>query len=666
MVLVTTLAAMHNSRPRIAEQSLASNGIHQIPSKPDRGQDDQYQVGPNDRTRLTNGYRHVSPALAAPGGPGVAGGSPFDHVIKTRQSSLASASMSALPTQRSQPEVVMVNGFIVHSKPTHHHSRSRRVGHSQNGYIVEALDVNGKDFHPSTNGLKSFSCSQISQDRISRNPSSNILSSSSSSYLATASTGGGDHDKPLHHGSFIDHSFSHLDGARSGLARVQQSKSVPNGLKELCASSPADRDPANSGSEPQGSPGEGYPSMSSIDTWSPNYVQMSFFLKNRDATAAQQRQEPNQTLVDAARLDRTNATSGHRFLDKRVVGNNIGGRDRSDDTRRFGSMQCLHAASETFKTTTLKSASSNCFRDSSSRPMTAHHSGRSSTGTNDYMESRAIPHATMPRRGSDQQLRRTVSYEQRGLEAKPSVMRTSSDGEVESEYVTLDHRYAPIMTASRLCRVTEGAVPPLDLTPPHPVLPARSPLTPHPTMPTSVATNHGAVSPDVAMHSPTNSLIRPSRSMQSLKTNPTPDSRVSLQHKRRANNPGTLRVVAETIGSVFYSPRSSGSSSRGSGSPRSISSLGGTPTFYPGGIATSSFRGGGVASRDKAGLPSRMTRSKSLPDLQVPDNEMSSNYSDDEDGDDFGFLSYPVSFTSTAMNKVKSPSPGTRILPKRW
>lgn len=68
-----------------------------------------------------------------------------------------------------------------------------------------------------------------------------------------------------------------------------------------------------------------------------------------------------------------------------------------------------------------------------------------------------------------------------------------------------------------------------------------------------------------------------------------------------------------------------------------------------------------------------LKRCKSLPDLQDNGDLASgpnSNYSDDEDGDDFGFLSYPISFSSScpsaAMNKAKSPSPGTRIFPKRW
>ena len=62
-------------------------------------------------------------------------------------------------------------------------------------------------------------------------------------------------------------------------------------------------------------------------------------------------------------------------------------------------------------------------------------------------------------------------------------------------------------------------------------------------------------------------------------------------------------------------------------------------------------------------------RSRSLPDLQIDIGGSSCNFSDDEDGDDFGFLSYPFlpsCFTTAAMQKAKSPSPGHKILPKRW
>ena len=83
--------------------------------------------------------------------------------------------------------------------------------------------------------------------------------------------------------------------------------------------------------------------------------------------------------------------------------------------------------------------------------------------------------------------------------------------------------------------------------------------------------------------------------------------------------------------------------------------------------------------------PNRLRlRSKSLSDLRQ-DNDATANgsgasgcYSDDEDGDDFGFLSHPlhagtvsvVSRASAAMHKAKSASgtssPSHRLLPRRW
>ncbi|XP_046369426.2 rho GTPase-activating protein 6-like isoform X1 [Haliotis rufescens] len=74
----------------------------------------------------------------------------------------------------------------------------------------------------------------------------------------------------------------------------------------------------------------------------------------------------------------------------------------------------------------------------------------------------------------------------------------------------------------------------------------------------------------------------------------------------------------------------------------------------------------------------RRKRSRSLPDLQADGTENVSCYSDDEDGDDFGFRNSPYSSAasncspspstaSPGMLKAKSPSPGRRkILPKRW
>ena len=102
-----------------------------------------------------------------------------------------------------------------------------------------------------------------------------------------------------------------------------------------------------------------------------------------------------------------------------------------------------------------------------------------------------------------------------------------------------------------------------------------------------------------------------------------------------------------------------------------------------------SVRGPRSSSRDSSSKhkehPNRLRlRSKSLSDLRQ-DNDATANgsgasgcYSDDEDGDDFGFLSHPlhagtvsvVSRASAAMHKAKSASgtssPSHRLLPRRW
>ena len=73
-----------------------------------------------------------------------------------------------------------------------------------------------------------------------------------------------------------------------------------------------------------------------------------------------------------------------------------------------------------------------------------------------------------------------------------------------------------------------------------------------------------------------------------------------------------------------------------------------------------------------SGNSKQRKRSKSLGELQLfgenNENELDSDenvYDSDEDGDDFGFKSYPF-VHSSAMHKGKPPSSHHRILPKRW
>ena len=104
-----------------------------------------------------------------------------------------------------------------------------------------------------------------------------------------------------------------------------------------------------------------------------------------------------------------------------------------------------------------------------------------------------------------------------------------------------------------------------------------------------------------------------------------------------------------------------------------------------------SHTAGGIRSSSRSSSskhkehPNRLRlRSKSLSDLRLDNDATASNgasgcYSDDEDGDDFGFLSHPshagtgsavVSRAPTAMHKAKSAggtsSPSHRLLPRRW
>ncbi|RUS87255.1 hypothetical protein EGW08_005007 [Elysia chlorotica] len=170
------------------------------------------------------------------------------------------------------------------------------------------------------------------------------------------------------------------------------------------------------------------------------------------------------------------------------------------------------------------------------------------------------------------------------------------------------------------------------------------------------------------------------------------NNRKSLSTKKKYG-PGPLRAMAESLGSVFTNKASSDteSPSRQSSIDTPLSSFDlSSPTSPISPLAMSvnygtMLRSGSSRTKDQTQPQSgRMTRSKSLPDLQKDAKDASDakddsgsgdnaakNYSDDEDGDEFGFLSYPISFSSSCasavMNKAKSsPSPGARIFPKRW
>lgn len=66
-----------------------------------------------------------------------------------------------------------------------------------------------------------------------------------------------------------------------------------------------------------------------------------------------------------------------------------------------------------------------------------------------------------------------------------------------------------------------------------------------------------------------------------------------------------------------------------------------------------------------SGKQRQRKRSKSLGELQLFGENNENELDSDEDGDDFGFKSYPF-VHSSAMHKAKAPSPHHRILPKRW
>ncbi|GFO30771.1 hypothetical protein PoB_005727600 [Plakobranchus ocellatus] len=338
------------------------------------------------------------------------------------------------------------------------------------------------------------------------------------------------------------------------------------------------------------------------------------------------------------------------------------------------------------------------------------------------------PYSTLPRKGSHgQYLRRTVSHDPRvgevRVDSTPAVVRTASDGEIESEYVTLDRTYIP-SSSSRLCRVIED-VPTTQPSKPNFSKQSLSPPLHSPsslehsghvnsissTRPKSYSRNKASRDSESSESNgdiPTNPIARESNlvnssnslnnSMSSGQLRANAEDQKSTSVKKRYG-PGPLKAMAETLGSVFFTNRASsdaGGSSRQSSGESSLSPFESNNSYLSSPASpisplamslnySSMQRSGSSRSKVDRQPPQtgRMTRSKSLPDLQkdVDGNEDQSanaltNYSDDEDGDEFGFLSYPISFsssfsssscTSTVMNKAKSsPSPGTRIFPKRW
>ena len=66
-----------------------------------------------------------------------------------------------------------------------------------------------------------------------------------------------------------------------------------------------------------------------------------------------------------------------------------------------------------------------------------------------------------------------------------------------------------------------------------------------------------------------------------------------------------------------------------------------------------------------SGNQKQRKRSKSLGEVQLFGEENENELDSDQDGDDFGFKSYPF-VHSSAMHKAKAPSSHHRILPKRW
>ena len=329
-------------------------------------------------------------------------------------------------------------------------------------------------------------------------------------------------------------------------------------------------------------------------------------------------------------------------------------------------------------------------------------------------------YSTLPRKGSHgQYLRRTLSHDPRAgevtVKTSSVVVRTVSDSEIESDYVTLDRSYVPSSTA-RLCRVIEDI--------PHSSHRSQTPpiktlLSPSSHSSSSKGLGHvdnfssskhvkrsrrkilhgsesgesnGDASPtttNTVNLSPNlvNSTNSSNNSMHTGQLKTSTDDRRSFSTKKKYG-PGPLRAMAESLGSVFTHKASSDSESpsRQSSSDTPLSPFDlSSPSSPISPLAMSTNystmqRSGSSRTKEHAQHQiGRMTRSKSLPDLQkdVGDAKEDSsdnagkNYSDDEDGDEFGFLSYPISFSSSCasavMNKAKSsPSPGARIFPKRW
>ncbi|KAH9492630.1 hypothetical protein Btru_024120 [Bulinus truncatus] len=555
---------------------------------------------------------------------------PMPHTLK-------SASTSSVVASR--PDMMMVNGFIVHSKPTTAHRAARHNDLHHNGEVIVGNHSSDTFLR---NSLKSASFTHFPTHTLHQEmPTLLDLTQHKAKAVYISPTcpdrlNYSDQKDSTDYGTLRPHSKGHS-------VKVSSTNVISSDYQSQEMIS-------DSGTRSQHRTLDSQSNYVYQNTRSPNYTSANYLPNDAEKIGSSILQRPRGQFDSKIHVSNSGTGSAAHggmvpskgaLVYKGLAPRNNANQERLDYGTRFSSMQCLHERTNTYKPN-LKSVSSYSIRDDHQSPI-AHHSGRASTGTNDYLQNGTLS-STLQRRGSDQ-LRRAVSYEQSGLEPKPYISRTSSDGEIESDYVTLDRRYLPFQSP-RLSRVTEGVAP-------------SSPLTDSNTAQIDSSTHASNLDPinsNVVVHANFNP-IRSSKSMNTIRTTNTPDSGSDSYQKRKINT-GALRVVAETIGSVFHSPRSSGSSSKGSGSPRSINSFGGAPM---------TFGAVNVTNGDKN--PKRMTRSKSLSDLRAPDGL--THYSDDEDGDDFGFLSYPISFTSpssasAAMNKAKSPSPGNRIFPKRW
>lgn len=213
-----------------------------------------------------------------------------------------------------------------------------------------------------------------------------------------------------------------------------------------------------------------------------------------------------------------------------------------------------------------------------------------------------------------------------------------SDG--EEEYVTLDYNYNPRGSAPTTPRGSGPTTPRASGTPSPRASGTPSPRGYHTIQPNRHrhSYNPGYINRELYPNPRANHMLTQTRPpMVSRHQSVENDTSVETLQRKKTN---ALRKVAETFG-LARAPK---------------------------GVETDCGEEGNV----------RRKRSRSLPDLQADGAENVSCYSDDEDGDDFGFRNSPYSSAasncspspstaSPGMLKAKSPSPGRRkILPKRW